>query len=75
MFAFNGVEASKQRILTLGDSHSLGGIIEQFLTAYRLDCSRLGEYESDAAAMLYELAYDPDTEYCYITTYIENEGI
>lgn len=75
MFAFDRVEASKQRILTVGDSNSLEGIIEKFMIAYHLDCGRLGEYESDAAAMLYELAFDPDTEYSYVTMYIENEGI
>ena len=75
MFAFDGVEASKQTILTVGDSNSLGGIIEKFMMAHHLDCGRLGEYESDAAAMLYEIAHDPDTEYSYVTMYIDEKSL
>lgn len=74
MFAFNGVEASKKRILTVGDSYALAEVIERFVTAHNLDCSRIAEYQSEADSMLYELAFDPDTEYSYVTMYIDENA-
>lgn len=44
------------------------------MMAHHLDCGRLCGYESDAAAMLYELAFDLDTEYSYVTMYIEERS-
>lgn len=44
------------------------------MMAHHLDCGRLGEDESDAAVMLYEVVFDPDTEYSYVTMYIEERS-
>lgn len=68
---FNQVEAAKQRIFTLGDVNTLANQIESFMTAHGLDCGKVAEYESVIAAMLYEIAHDPDTEYSYVTMYMD----
>ena len=68
---FNQVQAAKQRIFTLGDVNTLADQIESFMTAHGLDCGKVAEYESDIAAMLYEIAHNPDTEYSYVTMYVK----
>ncbi len=70
---FDHVEAAKQCVFTVGDANMLAEKIENFMTAHGLDCGRVAEYESDIAAMLYEIAHDPDTEYSYVTIYIDEK--
>lgn len=72
---FNQVQAAKQRIFKLGDVNTLADQIESFMTAHGVDCGKVAEYESDIAAMLYVIAHDPDTEYSYVTMYINEKSL
>lgn len=71
---FGHVEAAKQCVFTVGDANTLVRKVERFMTAHGLDCGNVAAYESDIEAMLYEIAHDPDTEYSYVTMYIEEIG-
>lgn len=70
---FDHVEAAKQCVFTVGDANTLITKIEGFMKAHGLDCGKVAELESDIAAMLYEIAHDPDTEYSYVTMYINED--